>query len=504
MKKIIYAFMCISSVMMAQNNIEKTGTDVNKKGVPHFKAIIGSDQNSFYTLRVDPGVYKSTYRVEQFNKTDLSSTKEVVNITFKKFTEYQFSHLVKEKIYFFTKQYNTGDKKCELTLDEFAANAVNTESKNRVLITLDTDNSKWYQTMFQYAFSPDGSKIAVITTYIKDVTLYVYDAYTMRELSTKKMSQSAVDNNFIFKYELDNDGNLLFGYYALNAFKVVKQFTGAEKNLTITLKKNPAYTYSSLKFYSDGQNNHVYLYGMFYEMSKIGKLEGYTNGGFYICRIDPKTMAVVSEKHLAFSTEIQDRIKCNKPDGFLKNYTPSLEIVNGSEILLDACSSGGGSNSRGTGTSSYDMSQKVYYFANEIVVAKLNSTLELNWMKLIPRSTFYTNITNNTESTIEYSKIVNNNSVKYVFIEHPKFEQKKIDYTSCNQCEVPNISTYPKTNVVEYSLDLSGKLNKRILYFNEADNWLIPQLYNINVGENKYLVRFRKNKKENFGIINIK
>lgn len=498
MKKIIYAFMCISSVMMAQNNIEKTGTDVNKNGVPHFKKVIGSDQTSFYTLRVDPGTFKSTYRVEQFNKTDLNSTKEVATITFKKFTEYHFSYIIKDKLYFVTKQYNTGDKKCELTIDEFGTNSVNTESKNRILITYDTDNSKWYQTKFQYAFSLDSSKIAVISTYINDVTFHLYDAYTFKELSSKKMTQLPL-NEFI----IDNTGNLMYVYPSANGLKVVEQMLGSEKDLNVLAKLNRIYSYSSLRPFFDSKSGQVYVCAVFYEKSKNEKVNASVNGGFYVCRVDIKTSSV-SEKYFSFSNEVLDKIKCGKPDGFINTYVPVLTFLNNSEILLEAYNSSGGSNSRGTGTSSYDMSQKVYYFANEIVVAKLNSTLELNWMKLIPRSTFYTNITNNTESTIEYSKIVNNNSVKYVFIEHPKFEQKKIDYTSCNQCEVPTISTYPKTNVVEYSLDLNGKLNKRILYFNEADSWLIPQLYNINVGENKYLVRFRKSKKENFGIINVK
>ena len=357
--------------------------------------------------------------------------------------------------------------------------------------------------MFQYAFSPDNSKIAVISTYIKDVTFHLYDAYTFQEISVKKITQLSA-NKSIDNFTIDNVGNLFYNYREANALKIVKQFAGAEKDLVSSVRLKQAYDYGLLKFCHDVKNNQVYLYSVFYEKSKDAKAEGYFSGGFYICRMDSKTMSLVSEKYHGFNKEVLEKIKCGKPDGFINSYSPNLTMLDNSELLLEAYNSSGGSNSRGAGSGSYDMSQKVFYVANEIVVAKLNSTLELSWMNFVPRSIVYTNITNNTESTLEYSRLINSNGVKYIFIEHPKFEQKKINYASCTQCDVPGASAYPKSNVVEYSLDLNGKLDKRVLYFNEEDNWLIPQLYDINAGENKYMVRFRKKKNENFAIINLK
>lgn len=122
---------------------------------------------------------------------------------------------------------------------------------------------------------------------------------------------------------------------------------------------------------------------------------------------------------------------------------------------------------------------------------------------LIQRSNGYGGITNKTESTVVSTRLFNNGILKYYFIEHPKFEDKKLDYSTINSCETPVIASYPGTNVVEYSIDKAGKVEKRVMFTNKKE-WLIPVFYDVNLGNGKYIVRFRDDSKEHFSIFNLK
>lgn len=203
---------------------------------------------------------------------------------------------------------------------------------------------------------------------------------------------------------------------------------------------------------------------------------------------------------------ILDKIACGQLDkGFtFRPYHTHVFFTGNSELLLAMEQVGGGSVQRGTNpNSSYDMSSKIYYEANEIVVAGINQNLGLTWMKFVPRNLTYTNITNKTESTISYTRLFDGKQLTYCFIEHPKFENKLLDYSSINFCEIPLAKTYPGTNVVEYAIGANGSVDRRLLFTNKKE-WLIPELYDAGLGNGQRLVRFRKGDKEYFKVINLR
>jgi hypothetical protein len=81
--------------------------------------------------------------------------------------------------------------------------------------------------------------------------------------------------------------------------------------------------------------------------------------------------------------------------------------------------------------------------------------------------------------------------------------KKKIkNFTDANNCNTPESKSYPETNLVEYSLDMSGNIQKRILYTHTGDGWLIPVFYNLE--KEKYIVRIKEKKNAHFSIINLK
>lgn len=506
MKNITIITLIILSVnqTFAQNKVEKNGPNIDKKETQYFTDILGHDKTSFYMLRSDLARVRASYGIEQFSKNSLIKTKQVALIKYNKFTVFQGSLFIKNKIYLFSKQYNIPDKKAELIVDEFDADKVNTESKRTIIMQYETDNSKWFQTSFMYFLSPDSTKIGFFSKYMDDLSFASYNLDGLKKISVKQIPNSSEGEKISVEHmKIDNQGNLIYLFYNKGNFNIIKQFITNEKNVQGKIKEKANTELQSLKMLIDSKSNTIFVYGMFYDKNENEKIKGFQNGGIYISKLDYNTLAIISEKYNYFTKDIINKLTCENPKASLGYYSPSITLLNNSDILFESISNSTASQSRGSGTSGYDMSQKVYYFANEIIVSNLKQNLELNWMQLIPRSITYTNITDNTESTIEYTKFINENNVKYLFIEHPKFEEKKINFSTTNTCDIPNIKSYIKSNLVTYNIDFNGKISKQIVYFNE-ENWLIPNSKIINSDESKYIMRFRKSDDESFGVLNLK
>jgi hypothetical protein len=270
---------------------------------------------------------------------------------------------------------------------------------------------------------------------------------------------------------------------------------------------NKSYDMGDINYTFDPKNQQVYVHSMFYERNPNPKQNMYSNIGIFIAKVDKNTMMAGKEKYQAFSSDILNAIACGKLDKGLTDYctyNSNLALTDNSEILFSAEQNSSAQTNRGTNNGSmYDMSTRVSFDANEIIVSKLSSNFDLAWMKFIPRRASYGNITPKTESTIVYTRLYNNGKLKYYFIEHPKFEEAKMDYLTINSCEIPLIKTYPGTNVVEYSLDQNGKEEKRVIFTNKKE-WLIPVFYDLGLGNDDYIVRFRDDNKEHFGVISLK
>jgi hypothetical protein len=181
----------------------------------------------------------------------------------------------------------------------------------------------------------------------------------------------------------------------------------------------------------DEKSNNIYVHSTFYERNTNPKISTYNNGGIYISRLVLKTLALTNEKYHPFNQETIGKIICT-PKSILPNYSTTLVLLNNSEILVEANQNSSASMNRGSsGGSQFEMSQKVYLFSNEIVVSKLTSELQLNWMKYIPKNSTYTNITDETESTILFQRLTSDNKIKYIFNEHPAFEKKNKKFHRC-------------------------------------------------------------------------
>ena len=515
MKKTLALFgaLTLFTTGYAQNRIEKSGTPVNKDDTPIFSSLIGSDNTYFYTLRIDKnigGLYQGKYSVDKINKANLNYVDRIASASHDTRTEdFPSPIMIKDKIFLLLKFNNKSNKMCEYTLDIINTNSTTKTPDRRILAAFPTDRSSWYETAFLYTISPDSSKIGILAKYKDDLTFFLYNASDFKEISNKKVANigNKLDNSDFQKmhFQIDNDGNLFYSRIEAQGFSI-NQVSANNSFSTCAFKLNKSYDMGEINYMFDIKNNQIYVHSMFYQKNSDPKMKNYAGVGIFIGKVDKKSMKMIAEKYHPFSSDILDKITCGKLDkgiDNLRSYSSSVLLTQNSEILFEANQNSSALVNRGSNAGSmYDMSTKLYFSSNEIIVAKLGSSLDLAWMKMIPRSNTYTNITNTTESTIAFTRLWNNENLKYYFIEHPKFENTHIDYLTVNVCETPDIKSYPGTNLVEYSLDKSGKIEKRIVFINKKE-WLIPVFYNVNSGNNKSLVRFRDGNNEYFSIISL-
>lgn len=495
----------------AQTRIEKTGNDVNKDDTPYYVSMIGSDKAFFYTLRVDKnigGLYQGHYSIDQLNKKTGDYVKRIATANLDTRTDNPpFTEMIRDKIFLFTKFNNKSTKTCDLTLEEISTTSTNKTPESRVLFSFPTDVRAWYQTSFSTCVSPDSSKIGIIAKYKNEVTFSIYSFYDFKEISTKKISRPNDKTADGICFKIDNSGNLFYTVSEAQKFFIYQISANDGKVSSCSFNKNKLYDMGNIGYVFDTKNNQVYLHAMYYENSRDPKLKNYSSIGVFVAKVDKSSLALVKEKYYPFSPVIFNSLTCDKPEKGIDDtraFQTSLTLTENSEILVEAEQSSMAQTTRGTNAGSmYDMSTKISFSANEIVISKLNSNLDLAWMKLLQRNNTYGNITNKTESTILFTRLYKTGTLTYYFIEHPKFEDKKLDYSSINSCETPLIASYPGTNVVEYSIDINGKMGKRIIFTNKKE-WLIPVFYDVNLGNDRYLVRFRDDSKEHFSIFNLK
>ena len=502
----IIGMLFLKMACQSQDLIERSGTELNKDDTPYFSSYIGNDQDYFYTLRIDKnvgGLYKGNYSIDRVEKSSLNFVKRIATTSGDTRTDKMPSALmVNHKIYLFVKFQNKSANTCEYVMDVVDVDASEKPAERHVLASFPTNGSSWGETFFHHIVSPDSSKIAVIAKFKTELTYYLYNVDDFKEITRKKLA-SAKGKSEAANYKIDNNGNLFYSNADLKFFSVSE--VPVDKGNVITCNFKRTKYMGNINYSFDLKHDQIYVHAMYYEVNKKSKTENYTDIGMFVAKIDKKTMRSGDEKYYPFNPDILDKIACGKLDKGLnfRAYHTDVLFTSNSELLFLAEQVEGGSVQRGTNPgSSLDMSSKIYYVANEIVVAGLNQSLGLTWMKFIPRNNYYSNITNKTESTIAYTRQFDGNQLKYYFIEHTKFEDKLLDYSSINFCEIPTASTYPGTNVVEYVIDAGGRIDKRVLFANKKE-WLIPEMYDAGLGNGQRVVRFRKGDKEYFKVVNL-
>jgi hypothetical protein len=484
----------------SQSKIEPGVNSIEFEEAEFHETMLGSYGNFFYSLRMTTSGKGITYYVEKFNKADLTKTlgfpigkfsnakaiggfypvpkvKMLIRCTFKNGILNVFSHR------------NEDYQERQYLVDSYNLNDGKQIESEKILFSVPITKQNFYKMGAVSSLSPDSTKIAIVNSYenftdgLGENNLCMYDLVNNKPIVTKKMSNLYQNKKiYLNTFCVDNDANLYYTFFVEGGTSSLAKYNVISEKADVINLKCTALA-NDMKF--DDKQNTLYIYRKNYNVTKIENSINYSisNLGFYLAKIDVKSFSVVEEKTNNFSQDIISKLICNKSEGGISTEAELSLYEIGAEGYYLAWST------------------RTKYYAGEIIVTKMNSKLDIVWSKIIPRaisSRAEIGVDDNSTSLFIYEK----NKLSFLFLEHPKFEIKNLDYNLVSNCETPLLRTFPNTNVVSYTISDNGNIKKEILFTNEKE-WLILDPNAVKKMDGKYILRFKKGKKENFGTLSV-
>lgn len=479
--------------IISSQTIEKPeNTAIEFDDAEMHEKMLGVDGDYFYSIRLSTSGKGITYYLEKFSKSKLNKISEfpigkynhkksmagdypiadakiLIEIAIKNGVINIFSHVNKnynERQYLLD-SYNLADGK-----------QINTE---KILFTIKINKENYGRMKALYSISPDSSKFALLN-YLDFETeenhsdgyhLCLYDLSSNKIITTKKLS-NFYQNNLVALNSLciDNNANLYYTFFSNKKSYLTKYDAISEKYNVISLKTSGGI----MNF--DKNSSTLYIYRNTWQYNKAEN--SYYNLGIYLAKIDLKSFSLINEKINLFSSDVISKLSCNN-GGLASGNCYFYEAENDEYFII--------------------WEEVTDTHVGNIVISRLNSKFDLLWSKAIARSIYLRpelGLENNLASLFIYE----NNKLNLLFLEHPKIELKKLDFNNTTNCDIPLLRTLPNTNVVEFSISANGSISKKVLFFNEKD-LLIPDNKPIKKDFGKYILRFKKGKKESFGVLQL-
>jgi hypothetical protein len=377
--------------------------------------------------------------------------------------EFQFIEIKKDKIYFFTTQYDGRDKSIFLKILDFTSGKTTTERKK--MSSLPTDPFGTTGRNFPISFSPDETKMMIVSSFQwpkkpQDVKAEIYDLATMKVIST--ISIPADYEGEMIKtgsYELTDQGDVIF--IARNEPKdkkaEIRQVLGSYN------AGNKSFKFAELPFEKKKiensryflKNGNYYFTGVFKDnYSKKDDKEN--KAGVFCIAADPKDMKLISSGFEYFPADVDAKLTykdgqrrrdlsekeftskdiCKTSDGFylIENLTYTSEVTSGN-------------------TTTYKP------YSREYIVSKFNDAGKLEFVKMIPK---------NTTNKMYGEDIVLRNGELYIFYcEHPK-NLEKYTLDNFDPKEYDDVGDLRGPVAVCVKVDAKGNLSREELLTNET------------------------------------
>ncbi len=143
-------------------------------------------------------------------------------------------------------------------------------------------------------------------------------------------------------------------------------------------------------------------------------------------------------------------------------------------------------------------------FSSRLLVSKVKiATGELEWVKVVPKSTTTKTAANNDSPALNYHVFFANDKINFVFLDHPaNFDKYTVENADYNK--MGTIQGIHNSNAIMVSLDQNGNGTKKLIFENK-ETCLLPQQVNIMLNKNTLLLFLQnvKEKEEKFGSISI-
>ena len=538
MKKalLICSLIFVSFSFFSQNKIERISALNDNNDALFFQKMLGEDSDSFYSLRLSNKGKGYTFFIKKYDKETLGLLNSFPignylseDVFFPNMlAKYPENHdkvidnsfIKKTKLYLFSRQFTPDQKTINYVLDVFDLTNGDQIVKETVLSQLPCTVENYYNAGFHLCLNADSSKMGIVSRYAlpkstEDLNYTLYEVPTLKKIGNKKLPNryknfDTSSENFL----IDNSGNLFYSFnydinykdHLVNGFGLAKYILSFDELMSFNLNVKANISIFNSNYKLDTKNGLVYFYAMFAEVDLMDKKNKVKNEGFYIAQIDEKMFSVKKENYLPFTSELIGKLTCNKTP-LNVDYYPDMQLTDDGNFYIFTKQMAysylseqpiAGSGSMVTGFTRY------YADGREIIISRIDPSLTMNWMKMIPRNTSFITFGKafNLEDISKMTIINKDNKLGFLFVEHPAFEEKKLDFQTMNTCDMLRIINYKEVNAVLYTIGKDGVVTKEVIYKNQ-ENWLTPNADLINAGPKKYIVRFRKGKEEKYGRLNL-
>jgi hypothetical protein len=502
MKKIlclsIATILCCNVAISQKVNIQR-GEEFKTKETPLFAYYIGADETGIYIKgykeshvirKIDPNTFKDIYTTtfELEPKTGRYMNAEEIHST----------QLIGDKIWIFTTRYDVKESIKYFLLREFDSKTGKSLGDKKVIASLASDPFGTNGRNFFISFSPDKSKMAVVSEFkwpkkTSEVSVSIYETATNKKLGTKPLIDGYKNSTISsFNYRVDNNGNFYYLFYYMIDFE--EEIGG----LALTTIKSEAtqsiitpLPFDKLEIKNgtfEFVNDNLIFSGAFVDVvTRKERKEGKeAKAGFYTFFIDRKTGEIKNKGFDYFTAEVNTKLTysdfkveespAKKHYGFEKIITIKDDIY-----LIES--------------HSYILSGDNGYFdtEREYIITKFNKDCKMQWMKVIPKFTANMN---------DFNYIVKNNSIYMVYLDHPN-NIKDIDINNYKPKKVEKVKNIDESTVVCASVDENGNLSRNQLFLNN-ELFYEPGTENIILKNNtELLIRLSRGKKERFDKISI-
>lgn len=466
MKKLL---ILLSSSILLLNNLSAQNIIITKgeEFVPEINAqfdyYIGNDASGVYMKRTSTKGRGFTHLIQ---KLDSKSMKTIYSKDIEvDLPETVFAIFLKSnKLLAFTERIDKKAKIKFLLLREFDPNNGNKVSDVKEVASLNYELSGLDNANFSINFSPDESKMIVVTQQREpqkpqQSNVNIYDTKTFKNLGSKSTIE-AYGNSTIssFNFKVDDSGALFYLFHYMIDFEeeigglALASIQPETQKAVVTPLPFEKLDIQNGTF--EFVNNNLAFCGVFKDVvTKKEKKEGKIKDvGVYSFFIDGKTSEIKNKGYDYFSKPVKDKLTYK--DGLIeespaqKYYSfENIFTFNGNVYLIESHSYAISSNN---GYTSYE---------RELIVSKFNSTGKLEWMKIIPKFT--------ANKLNSFNFIVRNNKVYLFYAEHPKNLEKTTvdDYDAKRYADIKN---YNGSVLVCTSFDEQGNLSRKEVFRNEG------------------------------------
>lgn len=499
MKKIlplIIAVTLINTFSISQNVKIIKGTEFKSDEGPKFDNFLGKDETAIYSLLHKQ---KATYVAYYIEKADLKTLAPIYTIPFE--GDVAQIYLVKDKILSFTTTYNKNEQSKYFLMEEFSTKTGKSLGDKKNIASMASDPFGVNARNFYITFSPDNSKMAVVSEFKLEkkepaIEVSIYETGSYKKLSTKKLISSYGNSTIsASNYRLSNYGTFYYLFYYMIDFDeeigglaLASIQTEATKSVITPLPfdkleiKNGSFEFV---------NNNLVFCGAFKDVvTRKERKEGKeAKAGFYNFFIDGKTGEIKNKGFDYFTEEVSAKLTYSDHDveesiagkkyGFEK-----IISINEDTYLIE-------SHSYGVTVSSSN-SSKDFFTEREYIITKFNNKGQMQWMKVIPKFTVNLN---------DFNYIVKNNKIYMVYLDHPN-NIKDIDINNYKPKKVAKVKNIDEATVVCTSVDEKGNLS-RIELFRNNELFYLPSTENVIINNSELLMRLSRGKKGRFDKVTI-